>query len=505
MPSRQQPRSRPDYDWTIDGSTSRQGRGIYILKPGISAIVRKPSWFGTETIFRPYPCVSFANPLTEFEPYRLIDNNNKFSDFIRHYACAWQVGSGRTCTYLVKKTTKVYDPWSGPLGILWTAIENACKKSHPMTAEWQPLRESGFNKGRPLKGPSECFLMQGALIRHDKNEFLGKNGPPLGWGKNMTCIMLLSMDAGNNLVDLLGKEKEGYTGSPDDFEARHVNGDPISPLFGRFVHLWERGTDPRGRYNSQPTPQSGGWDQLGDGGVATGGKHSKSLEAKGFDIELTTAYGSMPASLNKAGEQQIRDHWQDWDDILYFPSEVEQAHMLSECFPPSAIKYAFEGQNAEWISDEVKQRLTNATSTVGHGPYKEPPPPSAAPQGYDPNDGWGATPVAAQQQQQQVAAPAPGGAGWGDAPVDAVQRSFGEDQPWHDASQTVEDSTVPQQPIDNPLGAKTTSGVDLPGTVAPPVSERAPQTPTPPAPTTQVQERTELTIAKLAAARGKIK
>ncbi len=387
-------------------------------------------------------------------------------------------------TFLIKKQHRLYDPWSSPLGILYRAIENACKKGEAKDPAWYPLREQGMNKGKALRGPSELYLMQGVLLKHDKTEYGGPKGPPLGWGKNPTLVFMLSKDAGKHLVDLLNKENEGYSGAPDDWEARYVAGDPVSPLSGRFLHFWEKGTDPKGRYRSQPTEQpqqSGGsaFDDMDTELSASQGGANRQMEAKGFEVEITTVHNNRTANFNDAGMQQIRDHWQDWDDILYTPTEIEQAHLLADCFPASAIIYAFEPHNRDWIADKCWHALRNPTSVD----FRHRPPEKAPEFPDDHMGGFGQPAPQTEPSAIPTAAPA--------APPQA-QRA----QPASQASSGWEEDNGDGGAVDTAVPA-------APETASSPVPVEAPPTaPQPPA-AQDSAERTEERIARLAAARNK--
>ena len=470
MPAR---REAPSYNWDDDGGSSKQGSGIYILKTEVQAVVKKPSWFGTETVVRPFPCISFSKPDTDFEPYRIVhtDGRARFSDWIRRYPCAWGVGQNAS-TFLIKKTHKMYDVWQSPLGVLYKAIESACKKGQAKDPSWYPLREAGMNKGKALKPPGELYLLQGVLLRHDKTEYGTKQaGTPLGWGKNSTMVLMLSSDAGKVLADVLNKEKEGFHGSPTDFEARYESGDPVALTSGRYIHLWERGTTPPSRgYSSQPTnvqPASSFDEGLDQGEDPAAGGASKGDIKKGFDIELTTTYAGKPATFGPVGEEQVRKHWQHWDDILYFPTEVEQAHMLAKVFPASAIIYSFESVNKEWIPDECWHSLRKPKSANfrDQGSFTEPPS----------DDGFNADASAAPPQAPASRPAAGEGASW-ETEVDAPGGA--------------EDASLPQ-------GAVETATT---------VAEAPPTAPTPPAGKAEKagKETPEEVIARLATARHKV-
>lgn len=195
-----------DYDWDSDGQIKRGSTGTYILKAESDAVIKKPSWFRTETVIRPYPCLENAEEPTtsEFEPYRLIDSTgrNKFSDWIRKYVCAWSVGNPST-TFLIKRTTSgpQFRPETTPLGLLFKSINNAVKRGQA-NPEWPPLLMPANGRSPTLSGPKECYLIQGAVLRHDKKDFFGQFGDPLGWGRNAPVVMLISSGAGKDLCEI---------------------------------------------------------------------------------------------------------------------------------------------------------------------------------------------------------------------------------------------------------------------------------------------------------------
>lgn len=436
-----------DYDWDSDGGLKRGSTGVSILRANCDAVVKKPSWFGKETVFRPYPYLSDPHDTNSpFEPYRIIDQTgrNKFSNWVRRYICAWNVGNP-TITFLIKRPqgAQVFDPASTPLGILFRAINNAVKKGQA-NSEWPPLLMKVSGKSPTLEGPKECYVMQGALFRHDGKDYFGQYGDPLGFGKNQPLVLLTSGGAGSDLVQKLSEEHDNFHGDPMDFENRYKFGDPVGCATGRFVHFFEKGRNPyQNRYASQPQGQNPMGEDAGGGwGASTQGGQKRTKEI-GFDVYISPDFEGLPAKFNQAAERIVRSKIRPWDEMLYFPTEDEQARMLFRCFPISACMYAFEGVNKDWIPEDAYKKMANAVSVQVSGGYPQQTyapaptfgPPIAPPQhpgyaGQQPPqvNSW------SQQQQptQRSAAPT-----WGPPPAPpTIQRG------------PIQDTTVPQGDVD---------------------------------------------------------
>jgi len=357
---------RPGYDYKKDMASTRGNFGNYILKPGVDAEVRKPSWKGTETVFRPFPSLSYDDP-AQFLPYHMDpEGADETGHWIRRYDCAWGVGNPST-TFLLRDPNLggMFDPWLTPLGILYRAIEGACKKGQGQP-EWYILRENSQGKGKALKAPSETFLMQGVLMVYDSKPLYTGGKVPPGWGNNPSLILSLSSGIGDKFFKLSNTEVENYSGSKFDFENRFVMGDVVNPAGGKYIHLFEKGNDPRVRYSANPsargqnvaTPFTANFNSR-----PSGGHDSSEEELKGFDMFVTPDLNGLPAALQiPEGVEHAKTKWKYWENILNFPTEIEQAHLLCRVFPASAILYAFSGINQDWISDDVKKAAVNAVS-----------------------------------------------------------------------------------------------------------------------------------------------
>lgn len=348
-----QPRPIPEPE-IINVGQEKSGIGKYLLQPSADCIVRKPSWNGKRTVIRPYPCVHHANP-QEFWPYR-IDPEGRcyFGYWLKRFDCAWSVGNPAV-TFLIQndpKYSSVYDLWSTPLGILYAAISRACRAGQGRQ-EWYPLLLSGgAGRRKMLRPPSECCLIQGALMEYDSRQTFGPGRAPLGYGSNPPVVMVLSSGLSKQLVEALHAENENYRGDPADFEARFVNGDPVSLSSGRFFHFVQKGYENEG----QPAYRHGGtapWDQARPGG------QTSNKDDIGFDLKITKEYANLSA--NMLSPDVVRDRWRHWEDILYLPTYEEQARILSTAFPASAILYAFQDY-PDWITEDVRRKDVNAVS-----------------------------------------------------------------------------------------------------------------------------------------------
>lgn len=475
MPLRQGPRPEPGYDPAAHFKSNKGNIGTRLLLPDADCEVKKPSWSGTETVFRPYPSVSYSDP-QQFEPYRKDPGGrNYFGHWIRRYDCAWGVGTPAT-TFLLNDPSsgdRTYDPWTTPLGVLYRAIENACKKGQGKP-EWYPLREGGAGRGKALRAPAEVYLMQGAILKINSKPCFGSGRVPLGWGPNPPIILMLSSGIGKKLVDLLNMENEGYRGDPGDFEAKYVYGDPVAPDLGRFFHFFQKGFDPRSRYAANPSSRGSSAFDTNYNTQKAGGKDDDELG--GFDMFIADRLE--PEGLSAKFDtpektDMIRNKWRFWEDILFFPTPTEQAHILAQIFPASAIIYAFEGVNSDWIPEEIHKKSKNTVSANVGGDV-----PSSS---NSSNDVWAgyANPTAQPKQEKAK-------------PVTKVEESSVKQEAYH------QDSAVPDGSIDDD------NEEDDPDLVKTPGEKESFAFDTPPAAKVEKTDvRTAESVAKLMAARAK--
>lgn len=81
------------------------------------------------------------------------------------------------------------------------------------------------------------------------------------------------------------------------------------------------------------------------------------MESKGYGVFITKTLdggeSDIPASLT-GFEDLIRSKWRNWEDILEFKTDEEQAHLIAPLFPASAILYAWR-DHPSWIPDSVRE------------------------------------------------------------------------------------------------------------------------------------------------------
>lgn len=425
-PVRRRPPEKPaSYDWNIQGQQKVPQFATRIFKPTINVIVRRPTWKGTETIFRPYPSLDYVDPM-QFEPYRLdAGGSAKMSNWIRRYDAAFMVGDP-PITFLTEHPDlgPRYNPAETPLGILNMAIRGAIKQRHEQ-AGFGALVTGDTQKGASLDRVNSVYLMQGLLMVHNSEVQYGQNKVPPGAGDRAPCVLMLKGGTGNSqyslgpkLISMLDEENPDFSGDPEDFESRYLHGDPVSLDSGRYMRFFQQGADPRARMTAQPQTR-GAFSVQQSRGPQSGGAGGK--EIAGYDIQLErTLPDGTPACLNtEEWLDTVRTKWLYWEDSLYFPTYLEQAHMLNRVFPANAIVYAFENYNKDWITEETwtaylqRESASVPAAPPGHGAapaFATPrqgqvPPPPPPPPGYRAEFNTPTRQAAPVQQPGRVAAP----------------------------------------------------------------------------------------------------
>jgi hypothetical protein len=419
MSSNYVPLMEPGYDQSVDTAASGGSSSYMLFLPAVQAQLdfRKPIYDkkrGLVTVFRPFPCRSFSDPDNSFEPYRKDSGGrNHFGWWMKRVHVAWNVGRPATTFIVHNEKWGIFDPRLTPLATLHRAIKFAVKKGQGKASEWaqtlvrpfEPeaktvlewsgLTEGGDNTGAVITPPKELFLMQGMIPMLGGEVMFGPNKTIPGWGNNPTCVFGLTTGAGNTLVNLASLETPNYRGDPGNFEARYVHGDLVSPDSGRFIYVYPKGADPtQGRYQSQPIGAEILDQQAEAGGRGDGG--AKARQEVGFDVRLEKDFQGLKAVMaSEKHRAMMRKKWKHWDEqkdkagqvrdpgILWYPTYVEQARILSRIIPAEALYYAFSGQHNDWLDEDTKKRA-KATLTAG---YQPPAAPRAAPPPPPPTDG----------------------------------------------------------------------------------------------------------------------
>lgn len=410
--------------------------GVKLVKPEHynKVQVRGPSWKGTETIIRPYPSLSYDDP-NEFEPYRVKQNGEYiFGNWIRRYDVAWKVGKGQN-----KRTFIVHNPADGPYDLNSTPLQVMCREisnakknpnviakhpTFPMLMDWDSAAS-----GTPLSWTKSVFLIQGALLVHGSKLKYGQSErgemqQPLGTGTEPTCIFTIpggspkasqTYAAGKVLMNMLNEQNNEYP-DPEDFETRFKYGDPVSPDSGRFFVFKEAGSFVAQSMLQRPNAgmNRGGFrNNLAQ--ASAGGNAASNF--KGYDVEIANFNlidGTSPVMNDEAALNDIRSHWLYWEDVLWFPSLVEQARELNEVFDPDEIMYAFRGQDPDWITDETHRKYRGTVSVKAETPASVSRAPKAPakpayyndePFGYS-DDGAGESNGEEEQMDEPISRPA---------------------------------------------------------------------------------------------------
>lgn len=434
----------------------------------------------TYTVFRPFPC---ADPRERgrFLPYRIDPGGkNEFGYWIKQLWVAWNVGSPSLSFIVHNPRWGRFDARMTPLGTLIRAVQNAVKKGkgkasdwgralkvpfdpdHKTLLEWDGMLEGDNDSGALISRCKPLYLAQGYVPCLGSKVTYDQHQPPIGWGSRPPCVFGMTGALGESLFNLLGEEKPGYRGSPEDFENRYVHGDPVALSSGRYIYIYPKGGDPRqNRYENQPA----GFDPLAQSGAAgQGGRRRASGTGTdgagfGFDCHLETSWQNLRPAIDEKYREQVWDRWRHWDDsaakdeygrpkiegILHYPSYAEQAELLSRVLPAQILVYAFYGEHNDWLTEDVRRKAVEARSATvpdqpppvfrpssppggpGHpadhaadpfggppgpapadpGPFGQPPAAAAAPGPYDAPPGWSASlPPAGGYQPAAPAAPA---------------------------------------------------------------------------------------------------
>ncbi len=357
------PRSRPRtfaYSKRSFDTPGVRGPGIKVLKrlPGLEYV--RPSWSGTETVIRIYPGLCPENP-KEFDTFRVSEELGRYGNWQCCYEAVRKFGENSLTYLLHDGSDPHYNAYSmNPAWILYRAIKDACEKGTGRP-EWFPLLQRSDKRGAPLAAPTEICLVQCALFRHNSKDYFGDGLPPFGGGSHdPTAIFELSKSAADQLFALFDAEHEDWKGDPDD-PARFKHGDPVAIEDGVFVHIYEMGTDPRVQ-TRQANPYGRGAPQT-----------KKQKGPFGYACHLTKTLDDGPDDLTASlvgQENMVRQKCRFWEDILEFMPDEEQAHLLNNEFPASAIMYAFR-DHRDWILDDTRKRAVNSSSVAmpGAGDY----------------------------------------------------------------------------------------------------------------------------------------
>jgi len=397
--------------------------GNYIIKRGMGEI-RKPTWNRTETVIRILPSWNFK--ANSWEPFRYSSRPCDFGDWLRRYDVVRRFGSsGVTMLLYDPMAHQNYDIQTNPCVILYKAI-NSAVNSRQDQAGWAGLLRGQPGSPAELSRHSPAYIVRCGIFKINNKNMAMDGRSPLGLAPTDSPYFFeMPRTAGEKLLSMLEEPAENYSGDPEDFDAAYKYGDIVSIGCGAYVHFFEEGADPRQEAESlQVAPRT-----LTIGSGANFGRtDSGGRQFRSYDIFIDKVFrGLSPRLDTEELERIVRMKQRPWEDCLQFFDHQQQAFLVQDGFPPSAILYAWR-DHPEWIKDETRSKAVDRVSATAM-PIQSMPP-SAQPASGAPS----------QARQAAAALPTPraqaetgtvdsrGGVigGWGAAPWDGDQQSQDE-------------------------------------------------------------------------------
>jgi hypothetical protein len=301
---------------------------------------------------------------SQWEPFRNSPAPMDFGDWIRRYDAVRGFGeSGITMLLYDPIGNESYDIQSNPCVILYRAINNAID-ARQCEPDWPALLKGGNNRRAILGRHGPIYLARCGVFRIKSKDMATPERSPLGLANNDAAYFLeMPKTVGEKLIALLEERNEDFQGDPSDMAA-YKYGDIVSLDAGAYVHIFEEGADPRanagfqqGQAPRQLTVGSGGRGNYGGGG---GGNS----QFKGYDLFIAPTWNGFAPQLNTPDlERLIKSKQKPWDECLQFYSHQEQAFLVQDGFPPSAILYAWR-DHPEWIKDETRSKAVGRVSAT---------------------------------------------------------------------------------------------------------------------------------------------
>lgn len=327
--------------------------GNYVLKRNLAGVEYvRPSWNSTESIFRFLP--TWNAQTQSWDPCRVSESDGRYGPWQVCFEAVRNFGDPGVTMLLCDGTDDSYDPYhQNPCWLLYRAIKDACDRKQGKS-EWYPLLQKGTGRAAALQRPGEILLAQALVFRHKSKNTFGPGRPPLGFDQgDPTIVVELSKSAAQAMFAALDARNEDYEGlDPDDPNSfKHPDITGIDK--GEFVHFYQLGFDPREK--SEEAQQ--GFDPYSAKSGHGLMQPRSNKEDIGFGSFITRTLDGSPKGITaslKGHEKKVRQKVRAWSDILNFPSDIEQAHLINKIFPPTAIYYAFNDDHPDWVLDETK-------------------------------------------------------------------------------------------------------------------------------------------------------
>lgn len=335
-------------------ASSNNNFGNYVIRKGMGEL-RRPTWNYTETVIRILPCWNFST--NAWEPFRRSTNYFDFGDWIRSYDIVRRLGENGVSFLLYDPVANPsYDVSSNPCCILYKAINRAIDAKHS-EPDWPAMLRGGAGRGAILSRPSKTYLIRTAIFRIKSKDMVSADRSPLGLSTNDPPYFFdLPKSVGEKLCGMLEEHDEDFKGNPEDFDAMYKYGDIVSLAGGAYVHIFQEGADPR-QALADSTPK-----QLTVAGTRSQGHSDRTIP--GYDMFIDKSFMGFSPQFNTTElERIVKAKQRAWEQVLYFPTDQEQAFLIQDGFPASAILYAWKDKK-EWIKDETRSRAVGRVSAT---------------------------------------------------------------------------------------------------------------------------------------------
>lgn len=358
-------------------------KGDLILNPIYNASYYTPTWDGKVTIVRLLPFFTDRPEGRTEVPYRGGAGYTKFSNWVRTYPAFRSIGQKSKATILLNDpyACPIWDQNSNPVCIFVREIRNAiahAKKNNMalppgrrmpngstvLPPYWLSMIEGSQGKGADIPNISSVALFECLIYQHSSKKD-GINSLPIGLRPDDGPVVFeLSgptwLQTLKPLIDEVNPAYQATTLDSYNFEHAYINGDPLSLLHGRFLHIYREGEDPRKGAAAVADPSAmysqGGQTQQAQGFQKKGYGcfFTRTLPGYPTDNGALTAKLSFPESPEAAWvENTIKNRWVPLDKLIRVPTPDEQARVLSNLFPAEMLLYAWEGC-PQFISDELR-------------------------------------------------------------------------------------------------------------------------------------------------------
>lgn len=432
-----------------------------------------PSYDGKVTIFRLLPCFDTETTPYSEVPFRL---GVRYSPWFRSYPAVKSIGCGNNKPTIYLNNPQINKSWdknTNPLVILRNEIQRAVQYAEKANGAfpdgrrlfhggpvvphyWSGLIKGSTGKGADLPYLTSIYICYVLVYQHSFGNKVFNDGPPIGVREGDTAIVgeFSSAFWQDCVIKEMGKAKPNYQGNPDDFENSLENGDPVSTHFGRFLHVFKIGTDPRQAASNldslavyQQTSTNNQQPQAGYSGFFTKTLPGYPQDNSNFPAKLN--YPEPHAFLYN----MIRDRYVPLDEIIQVMSPLDQAKTIYRQFNPEVLMYAWE-KYPHFITEELRQIAYEHTSINANTPGAAPIHPPVSGQTYAqpaaaPFIQHGTQPPAAAAAWQQPGVPGfPPQSGYAPAPATAPAAAPGGFTPTQPAGQPA--PFVQQQPAAQP-------------------------------------------------------